>query len=86
MAKISIIVPIYNVKDYLEQCVDSILNQTLKELEIILVDDGSTDGSEEMCDKYAQKDSRIKVIHKENGGFYERIIGAFQSTPILLPR
>lgn len=65
---VSIIVPIYNVAEYLPQCIESIIAQTYKKLEIILVDDGSTDGSGEICDKYAQTDERIKVIHKENGG------------------
>ena len=65
---ISVIVPVYNIADYLPRCLDSILNQTYKELEIILVDDGSTDGSGDVCDLYAERDSRIKVIHKENGG------------------
>jgi len=65
---ISIIVPIYNVQDYLVQCVESILNQTLSNFELILVDDGSTDNSANLCNKYANKDSRIKVIHKKNGG------------------
>lgn len=65
---ISVIVPIYNVEKYLNICVDSILNQTYKNLEIILVDDGSTDNCGKICDKYAQKDNRIKVIHKENEG------------------
>ena len=65
---ISVIVPIYNVKDYLERCVNSIINQTYRKLEIILVDDGSTDGSAEICDCFAQKDNRVIVIHKENGG------------------
>lgn len=65
---ISIIVPVYNVKNYLEECVNSLMNQTYKELEIILVDDGSTDNSGEICDVVAQTDSRIRVIHKENGG------------------
>lgn len=67
-ALISVIVPIYNVKDYLPNCIESIKNQTYKNLEIILVDDGSTDGSGEICDKYANNDSRIIVIHKQNGG------------------
>lgn len=66
--KISVIVPVYNVEDYLPRCVDSILTQTYQNLEIILVDDGATDGSGQICDEYAGKDPRIKVIHKENGG------------------
>ena len=65
---ISIIVPVYNVEKYLHRCIESILNQTYKDLEIILVDDGSPDRCGQICDDYAQKDSRIKVIHKENGG------------------
>lgn len=66
--KISIIVPIYNVEQYLNRCMQSLLNQTLKEIEIILVDDESPDNCPAMCDKYARHDSRIKVIHKKNGG------------------
>lgn len=66
--KISIIVAIYNVERYLPKCIDSILAQTCENLEIILVDDGSPDNSGAICDKYAQKDSRVKVIHKQNGG------------------
>ena len=65
---ISIIVPVYNVEQYLEKCVNSIINQTYKNLEIILVDDGATDTSCKMCDELAKIDSRIKVYHKENGG------------------
>lgn len=65
---ISIIVPVYNVEKYLEKCVDSIINQTYRNLEIILVNDGSTDNSGELCDNLATKDSRIVVYHKENGG------------------
>ena len=65
---ISIIVPVYNVQHYLEECVDSLLTQTYQALEIILVDDGSTDSSPAICDRYAAKDSRVVVIHKENGG------------------
>ena len=65
---ISVIVPIYNVKDYLIPCIESIINQTFTDLEIILVDDGSTDGCSEICDKYQEIDSRILVIHKENEG------------------
>lgn len=65
---ISVIVPVYNVEKYLARCVDSIIAQTYSNLEIILVDDGATDRSGLICDEYAQKDSRIRVIHKENGG------------------
>ncbi len=65
---ISIIVPVYNVKPYLYRCVDSIIKQTYKNIEILLIDDGSTDGSSELCDKLSDIDSRIKVIHKKNGG------------------
>ncbi len=65
---ISVIVPSYNVELYLERCVQSLVSQTYTDLEIILVDDGSTDGTGELCDKLARRDHRIKVIHKENGG------------------
>lgn len=65
---ISVIIPIYNVEKYLARCVDSIVNQTYKNLEIILVDDGSPDRCPQMCDDYAKKNSRIKVVHKKNGG------------------
>lgn len=65
---ISVIIPVYNVYRYLETCIDSILNQTYNKLEIILVDDGSTDGSEKVCDEYAKKDNRVIVIHQKNGG------------------
>lgn len=65
---LSVIVPVYNVAQYLERCVDSICSQTYPDMEIILVDDGSTDGCMEICEKYRQKDPRIVVIHKENGG------------------
>lgn len=65
---ISIIVPVYNVEQYLEKCVSSIINQTYKNLEIILVDDGATDNSGKICDELAKLDNRIKVYHKENGG------------------
>ena len=65
---ISISIPVYNVEKYLCQCIESIINQSLIDIEIILVDDGSTDSCGGICDKYAAKDSRIKVIHKENGG------------------
>lgn len=66
--KISVIVPVYKAEDYLHRCVDSILVQTFTDFELILVDDGSPDGSGVLCDKYAQIDKRVKVIHKENGG------------------
>lgn len=65
---ISVIVPIFNVEQYLSQCIDSIINQTYRNLEIILVDDGSSDSCGAICDEYARQDGRIKVIHKENGG------------------
>ena len=65
---VSVIVPIYNVDNYLKECIESIQNQTYKNLEIILVDDGSTDTSGKICDEYAKKDTRINVIHKKNGG------------------
>ena len=68
---ISVIVPIYNVEKYVGECVDSIINQSYKNLEIILVDDGSTDNSGKICDCYAEKDCRIKVVHRENGGLSE---------------
>ena len=65
---ISVIVPIFNTQKYLNKCIDSICNQTYRDLEIILVDDGSTDDSGKICDEYAGRDERIKVIHKSNGG------------------
>ena len=65
---ISVIVPVYNVEKYLERCVKSIVAQTYKDLEILLIDDGSTDKSGKMCDEFLQTDSRIKVFHKQNGG------------------
>ena len=65
---ISVIVPVYNVEPYLRKCLDSIVNQTYKNLDIILVDDGSTDNSGAICDEYTQKDDRIIVIHQANAG------------------
>lgn len=68
MAKISVVVPVYNVEKYLCRCVDSILAQTFSDFELILVDDGSPDKCGAICDEYTKKDSRVYVIHKENGG------------------
>lgn len=68
MPKVSIIVPIYNVEKYLDRCMESLLNQTLKDIEIIMVDDGSPDNCPKMCDEYAKKDKRVRTIHKINGG------------------
>lgn len=68
MPKVSVIVPVYGVEKYLDRCVGSIVGQTLKDIEIILVDDGSKDNCPKMCDDWAKKDGRIKVIHKKNGG------------------
>ena len=68
MAKISVVVPVYNVEAYLERCLDSLINQTLSDIEIICVNDGSTDSSPEKLEEFAKKDSRIKIINQENGG------------------
>ena len=68
MPELSIIVPVYNVEKYISQCIDSILNQTFQDFEVILVDDGSPDRSGQICDEYAENDSRIKVIHQKNAG------------------
>lgn len=66
--KVSIVIPVYNVERYIDRCIQSVLNQTLQNFEIILVDDGSPDNCPEICDKYANSDSRIKVVHKANAG------------------
>lgn len=66
--KISVVVPVYNAEQYLNKCVDSLLNQTYQNLEILLVDDGSTDAGGGLCDGYARKDARVLAVHKENGG------------------
>lgn len=68
MPTVSIIVPVYNAQNYLHKCIDSLLNQSYDDFEIILVNDGSKDNSKDICDEYASKDNRIRVIHKENGG------------------
>lgn len=65
---ISVIIPVYNVEKYLYHCIDSVVNQSYKAIEIILVNDGSSDGSTQICDDWSKKDSRIKIIHKQNGG------------------
>lgn len=69
--KVTVIVPVFNVQDYLPKCIDSLISQTYRNLEIILVDDGSHDDSGNICDKFSQTDKRIIVIHKENGGVSE---------------
>ncbi|MCQ2416655.1 MAG: glycosyltransferase [Oscillospiraceae bacterium] len=80
MPKISIVVPVYNIEKYLDKCVQSILDQTFTDTEIILVDDGSSDSSGKMCDQWKEKDSRIVVIHKENGGLSDaRNVGIAQA-------
>lgn len=87
MPKVSIVVPVYNVKDYLEKCVDSILRQTEREFELLLIDDGSTDGSGELCDTLAERDGRVRVIHQENrglGGARNTGIEAARGTWLLL--
>lgn len=68
MPKLSVIVPVYNVEDYLPACIDSILGQTLEDLELILIDDGSPDGCGAICDAYARRDTRVRVIHQSNQG------------------
>ena len=74
--KISVIIPVYNAQEYLCKCLDSVVNQTYRNLDIILVNDGSTDASGEICDAYARNNSNIRVFHKENGGqSFARMIG-----------
>lgn len=68
MIELSIIIPIYNAEKYIQRCIESVINQTLLNWELLLIDDGSTDNSRKICDKYAQSDKRIRVIHKKNGG------------------
>ena len=68
MTKFSVIIPVYNVRNYIEQCIDSVLAQKQGDFEVILINDGSTDGSGELCDCYAKKDMRVTVIHQCNKG------------------
>lgn len=70
---VSIIVPVYNVKPYLNRCVNSLLGQSYQNMELLLVDDGSTDGSETLCDEYAAQDARVRVLHKKNGGLSDAL-------------
>lgn len=79
--KLSVVVPVYNVKKYLRQCIESILDQSFKNIELILIDDGSTDGSDMLCDEYVYKDKRVKVFHNEhNGPLSSRKMGVEKST------
>lgn len=71
MAKVSIVIPIYNAEEYLRECIDSALNQTMSDIKLVLVDDGSTDSSGKICDEYAKKDNRVKVVHQKNAGVCE---------------
>lgn len=78
---VSVVLPIYNVEKYLNRCVKSVVNQSYKSLEIILVDDGSPDNCPTLCEDWAKKDSRIKVVHKENAGLgYARNTGIENAT------
>lgn len=79
--KISVVVPVYNAQDHLERCVKGLFAQTYQNLEIILVDDGSKDKSGAICDHLAQRDSRVKVIHKQNGGVPVREIREWRRRP-----
>lgn len=79
--KVSIIIPVYNAEKHISKCIESLTNQTYKEIQIILINDGSTDKSGQICEAYAEKDNRIIVIHKENGGVSSaRNIGLENST------
>ena len=71
MTKVSIIIPVYNVEQYLDRCLSSVLNQTYKDLEVILINDGSTDKSGTICEEFVQTDKRAKVYHQENRGLSE---------------
>ena len=78
MDLISVIVPVYNLEKYLPSCLDSIINQTYTKIEILVIDDGSTDKSGVICDEYASKDNRIIVVHKNNEGVYSARMDAFK--------
>lgn len=78
--KVSILVPVYNVEKYLPRCIDSVLSQDFSDYELILVDDGSPDNSPRICDEYAQKDNRIKVVHKKNGGLVSARLAGFEAS------
>ncbi|GKU77024.1 glycosyltransferase [Paenibacillus sp. L3-i20] len=80
MRKFSIVIPVYNVENYIQECLESVLKQTYEKLEIILVNDGSTDKSPIICDEYSKIDSRVKVIHKENGGLSSARNSGFNET------
>ena len=83
--KISVIIPVYNVENYLKKCLDSVISQTYRNIEIILIDDGSTDTSGKICDEYAKFDSRIVVIHQENKGIgYVRNVGLDKATGVYI--
>ena len=78
---VSVVIPVYNVEKYLRECVDSVINQTYRQIEIILIDDGSTDSGGDICEKYALIDSRIKLIHQENQGLgHARNVGMGEAT------
>ncbi len=79
MSKISVLIPVFNVERYLKQCLDSIIGQSFQEIEVICVDDGSSDRSGAILDEYAQADSRIKVIHKKNTGYGNSMNAAIDS-------
>ena len=72
--KVSVVIPVYNTAEYLPQCLESVMNQTLREIEIICVNDGSTDDSPHILAEYALKDERIRIIHKENGGDRKSVV------------
>lgn len=79
MVKVSVIIPVYNVEKFIIRCVESVINQTYENIEIIIVDDGSTDNCPKLCDESAVQDNRIKVIHKENGGLTSARIAGLNS-------